>query len=87
MEPLKFRYCWLFLFSFDLSAASLRAIYGDFNSPPAVILQQGKVAAGFMPDIYQLLANELGGDTRDACRSRNPGYDCHLGWVKGEAFK
>lgn len=57
---MKLRFCWVFLFSFDLPAASLRAIYGDFNSPPAVILQQGKVAAGFMPDIYQLLANELG---------------------------
>jgi len=57
---LKLRFCWVFLLSFELSAASLRAIYGDFNSPPAVILQQGKVAAGFMPDIYQLLANELG---------------------------
>lgn len=55
----KLRYCWMFFFSFNLSAAPLRAIYGDFNSPPAVILQQGKVAAGFMPDIYQLLANEL----------------------------
>lgn len=57
---MKFRFFWVFLLSFDLSAGSLRAIYGDFNSPPAVILQQGKVAAGFMPDIYQLLANELG---------------------------
>jgi len=56
----KFRYFLVFLLSFDLSAATLRAIYGDFNSPPAVILHQGKVAAGFMPDIYQLLAKELG---------------------------
>ena len=44
------------------------------------------VVAGFF-FACMLLANELGGDTRDACRSRNPGYDCHLGWVKGEAFK
>ena len=57
---MKLRYCWILLLSFDLSAASLRAVYGDFNSPPAVILQQGKVTGGFMPDIYQLLANELG---------------------------
>ena len=57
---MKFRYCWVLLCSFNLSAASLRAIYGDFNSPPAVILQQGQVAGGFMPDIYQLLAQELG---------------------------
>ncbi|RVU35354.1 transporter substrate-binding domain-containing protein [Rheinheimera riviphila] len=57
---MKYLFCWVFLCSFELSAASLRAIYGDFNSPPAVILQEGKVAAGFMPDIYQLLANELG---------------------------
>jgi ABC-type amino acid transport substrate-binding protein len=55
----KFGYCWILLLSFNLSAASLRAVYGDFNSPPAVILQQGKVTGGFMPDIYQLLANEL----------------------------
>lgn len=57
---MKLRYCWIFLLSFDLSAASLRAIYGDFNSPPAVITVEGKVTGGFMPDIYQLLADELG---------------------------
>ncbi len=56
---MKFRYCWVFLLSFDLGAATLRAIYGDFNSPPAVILQDGKVSSGFMPDIYKLLATEL----------------------------
>lgn len=59
---MKFRYCWMFLLSLDASAASLRAIYGDFNSPPAVILQEGTVAGGFMPDIYQLLAQELGAE-------------------------
>lgn len=57
---MRFLCCWVLLCSFELSAASLRAIYGDFNSPPAVILQQGKVVGGFMPDIYQLLAKELG---------------------------
>ncbi|MBU1436666.1 MAG: transporter substrate-binding domain-containing protein [Gammaproteobacteria bacterium] len=57
---MKFRYCLMFLGCFQVSAASLRAIYGDFNSPPAVILHQGQVSTGFMPDIYQMLANELG---------------------------
>lgn len=24
---------------------------------------------------------------RNACRAANPGYDCNVGWVRGEAFK
>lgn len=54
---------WLLpLCSFNLSAAALRAVYGDFNSPPAVITYQGKVQSGYLPQIYQLLADELGAD-------------------------
>lgn len=57
---MKLRFCWVWLLSFNVSATTLRAIYGDFNSPPAVITHQGEISTGFMPDTYQLLANELG---------------------------
>lgn len=26
-------------------------------------------------------------ENKNACRAANPGYDCTLGWVRGEAFK
>ncbi len=25
--------------------------------------------------------------SRDACRAANPGYECVVGWVRGEAFE
>jgi len=29
---------------------------------------------------------EMDGVTRDECRAAHAGYDCILGWVRGEAF-
>lgn len=34
-----------------------------------------------------ILVAAQGPRTPNACRAANPGYDCVLGWVRGEAFK
>lgn len=41
--------------------------------------------------IWALVLLPMGGwgttESLGKCRSENPGYDCSIGWVRGEAFK
>jgi len=46
------------------------------------------IIAGVFSFVFGLVVATIAADgTQDSCRAANPGYECHLGWVKAEPFK
>lgn len=54
------------------------------NDPATILIAAVCLLIGVVI-AFELLG--AGGSDRDACRAANPGYECVVGWVRGEAFE